>query len=222
LLHQSAERYVHTLTLVFTAYKHRTHNIERLAHIAESLDSGIRGALPRASHEEKELFKLLKRAYIDARYSPYYFITVEQLTRLREQVRDLATRVRHACEKELTSLCGPEEMRPLAEPPQGPEFGATAPAPPDLTDAAAVERWKDELLATAHETGRQQGLQEGMAKGRAGAIVDVLGWRGVVLSDEDRERILGVEEEATLERLWQRARFARTVAELFDDDGPTP
>jgi uncharacterized protein len=222
LLHQSAERYLHTFTLVFTAYKHRTHDLEKLANLVESMHPAIRGALPRTSAEEQKLFTLLKRAYVDARYSASYRITAEELTTLREQVRDLAARVRQACAQELASLCGADKVRALAEPPQvNADLGPIPPAPPDLTDTQAVERWKDQLLASAHETGRQQGLQEGVRRARAGAIADVLSWRGVVLSDEERARVLRVEDEATLERLWQRARFAHSAAELFAEDEQT-
>jgi uncharacterized protein len=104
LLHQAVERYFAAFLLTFTAYKPRTHNIEKLANQAASLHPAMRAALPRAAGEERRLFDLLKKAYIDARYSKKYRITAEELSVLGERVRELGSLVERACREKIASL----------------------------------------------------------------------------------------------------------------------
>ncbi|HLM76458.1 MAG TPA: HEPN domain-containing protein, partial [Polyangiaceae bacterium] len=89
LLHQAAERYFHAALLVFTGYKPKTHDIENLANQTAPLHSVMLGALPREEPEDERLFKLLKRAYIEARYSKSYRVTAEEFAVLLPRVRDL-------------------------------------------------------------------------------------------------------------------------------------
>jgi predicted nucleotidyltransferase/HEPN domain-containing protein len=68
LLHQATERYYTTILLVFTHYKPRTHDIERLDKQARLHVAEVARVFPRSTPEEEKRFDLLKRAYIDARY----------------------------------------------------------------------------------------------------------------------------------------------------------
>ncbi|MDR3511027.1 MAG: nucleotidyltransferase [Caulobacteraceae bacterium] len=61
-------------------------------------------AWPRASRFEQRCFELLRRAYVDARYSPHYRITVEELAWLGERVAVLQQLVKSACEARLDVL----------------------------------------------------------------------------------------------------------------------
>jgi len=105
-LHQAVERLFAAFLLTFTAYKPRTHNIEKLANQAGSLHPSLRAALPRAEGEDRRLFDLLKKAYIDARYSKKYRITAEELSALGERVRDLGSLVERACREKIACLAG--------------------------------------------------------------------------------------------------------------------
>jgi predicted nucleotidyltransferase/HEPN domain-containing protein len=87
LLHQSVERYYHAVLLVFKGTKPKCHNIGRLADDTAPLHEALARAMPRASGEEKRLFDLLKRAYIEARYSKSYRISTEELKVLRERAQ---------------------------------------------------------------------------------------------------------------------------------------
>ncbi len=71
-LHQATERYYHTLTLVFTAYKHKTHNLEELGKIASTLNLEYKKIFPRQTADERHHFTLLQKAYIDSRYKKGY------------------------------------------------------------------------------------------------------------------------------------------------------
>src|SRR5262249_44688185 len=87
LLHQATERYYHAGLLVFTGYKPKTHNLQELAETLEAEAPALIGSMPRDAGEDQRLFKLLKDAYIEARYSKSYTITLDELTTLRESVR---------------------------------------------------------------------------------------------------------------------------------------
>lgn len=95
-LHQAAERYYGAIQLVFTGYKPKTHNIEDLGNLAKACDMEFSKVFPMASDAERQRFDLLKRAYVDARYSDDYVITKEDLAYLSERVqflRDLTERI---------------------------------------------------------------------------------------------------------------------------------
>ncbi len=108
LLHQTAERYFHAALLVFGGYKPRTHDLAALAKDTALLHPALAGALPRAEPEGERLFDLLRRAYIEARYSQSYHVTDEDLVRLRALTIDLGVRVREACVEMMGTFCGPE------------------------------------------------------------------------------------------------------------------
>jgi HEPN domain-containing protein len=80
LLHQTVERLYHTVLLVLTAYKPKTHNLEDLGKRASDWSPELRGVFPRDTPDEDRFFKLPKSAYIDARYKLTYSITTEELT----------------------------------------------------------------------------------------------------------------------------------------------
>ena len=56
---------------------------------------------PMATEEAPHLFNLLRRAYIEARYSKSCRITAPQLAALGERVKDLAGRVERACKERI-------------------------------------------------------------------------------------------------------------------------
>ena len=66
-LHQAAEHAYHTIMLVFTGYKAKTHNLDTLSKRAASLNPELMKVFPKKTKEEQRLFKLLKKAYVEAR-----------------------------------------------------------------------------------------------------------------------------------------------------------
>jgi len=103
-LHQATERYFAAALLVFTGNKPRTHDLEDLGQHVAPLHPLLAAPFPRATDEDDRLFKLLKRAYIESRYSKGYRITAEELAALGERVRDLAGRIERACREKIASL----------------------------------------------------------------------------------------------------------------------
>lgn len=101
LLHQAVESAYNCFLLVHTLYSPPSHNIKFLRSLAEDMDANLIDAWPRASKRDRAAFELLKRAYIDARYSPKFEVTREQLDWLVTHTRKLESAVKTACETKL-------------------------------------------------------------------------------------------------------------------------
>jgi HEPN domain-containing protein/predicted nucleotidyltransferase len=96
LLHQATERYYAAILLVFTDYKPRIHDIEILGNQVIKQHAEFATVFPMSTEEEKRLFVLLKKAYIDARYNRNYKIEKAELEYLGSRVallRDLTERI---------------------------------------------------------------------------------------------------------------------------------
>jgi uncharacterized protein len=102
LLHQATERLYHCVLLVLTLYSPKSHKLNFLRSHAERLAPPLIAAWPRESRFEQRSWELLRRAYVDARYSPHFKITAEELGWLGERVAVLAELVRCACQAHLS------------------------------------------------------------------------------------------------------------------------
>lgn len=103
-LHQSAERLYHCLLLVCTFYTPHNHNLAFLRTQAERLDIRLVDAWPRSTRKERAMFEKLKEAYVKARFSKHYRISVEELTWLSERVSELGSIVHVVCTDRLSAL----------------------------------------------------------------------------------------------------------------------
>jgi hypothetical protein len=102
--------------MVFTAYKAKQHNIEKLGNHVLNLHRGFLGVFPRDTKEDDDLFKQLKNAYIDARYRRTYHVTPEELTILRTRVLDLRERTDRICKEKLgLPPSPPKELQPTGQ-----------------------------------------------------------------------------------------------------------
>jgi HEPN domain-containing protein/predicted nucleotidyltransferase len=104
MLHQATERFYSAVILVFSGYRPKLHNIEKLGTTAASHYPEFIKIFPRKNAEEKRLFQLLKDAYIDARYKKDYSITKDELTYLAKRVEKLRNLVEKACKAKIKSL----------------------------------------------------------------------------------------------------------------------
>jgi HEPN domain-containing protein/predicted nucleotidyltransferase len=100
-LHQAAEHYYTAALLTLTAYKPKTHNLETMGKRAADLHPAFRDVFPRADPEDARLFKLLKNAYVDARYNSKFTITEAELAVLAARVRELRARVERVCRERI-------------------------------------------------------------------------------------------------------------------------
>jgi HEPN domain-containing protein len=103
-LHQAVERFYHTVSLVFTGYKHKTHDLEELGKVASTLDLEYKKIFPRKTQIEKHHFSLLQRAYIDSRYKKGYRITREELEYLAKRVIKLRNLTEKICKENIESF----------------------------------------------------------------------------------------------------------------------
>lgn len=210
LLHQAAERYLHAILLVFGGYKPKTHDVEELADEAATYHPRLASLLPRADPEDKERFCHLKRAYVEARYSKSYSISLTQLTVLRDQVRDLAVLAREVCWDKLASILGPDAVGLLPKPPLANDSPVEL-RMPELYDPLVAEAWRQAVV----EASRSAGLREGEQRGRARSLVELLRLRGLPLSVVDEQRILACLDSDQLEVWWSKALQVATVPALF-------
>ena len=113
-LHQSAEKLYHCVLLVLTLYSPKTHRMNRLRDLAEELDGRLIGVWPGSTKIERRCYDLLRRAYVEARYSPRYKITAEELAWLDERITLLQGLVRNICEERIMTLSSaiPQIERP--------------------------------------------------------------------------------------------------------------
>lgn len=100
-LHQATERFYHCVLLVLTLYSPKSHKLNFLRSQAEQLAPEVVAAWPRETRPSRRAWELLRRAYVEARYSKHYRITAEELAWLSERVAALRDIVRVICERHL-------------------------------------------------------------------------------------------------------------------------
>src|SRR6185295_8458027 len=102
-LHQATERFYMTILLVFTHYNPKEHDIKILGKRVSNLDPRFLPVFPRTTPEEKRLFELLQKGYIDARYNPKYKISKKELEYLAERVKQLQKLTKAICKERIAS-----------------------------------------------------------------------------------------------------------------------
>lgn len=101
LLHQTTEALYHCALLVLTLYSPKLHRLNRLRPLAEGVDARLIAAWPRDTRFARRCFARLDRAYVDARYSPHYEITGEELAWIVERIGVLREIVAAVCAETL-------------------------------------------------------------------------------------------------------------------------
>ncbi|SNS99075.1 Predicted nucleotidyltransferase [Sphingomonas laterariae] len=104
LLHQTTERAYICFLLVRTLYFPRSHNIKFLRSLAEDHESRLIEAWPRERRIDRRRFQLLKRAYVEARYSTAYEIDLDELKAILADVRRLRDIVEQVSRERLDEL----------------------------------------------------------------------------------------------------------------------
>ncbi|MBI1685166.1 HEPN domain-containing protein [Caulobacter hibisci] len=103
-LHQAAERFYHGIVLVLTLYSSKTHRLNLLRDRAEAMDARLIGIWPGSNKFERQGFDLIRRAYVEARYSKTYEISVEHLGWLEERVGTLKDMVEIIAQERIAEL----------------------------------------------------------------------------------------------------------------------
>lgn len=100
-LHQACENLYHAIILTFTIYTYKLHDLEELIKAAKTHSLEIAKVFPRDTEEEKRLFNLLLKAYIEARYNKNYTATKEDIEALIPRVELLAAITKEVCENKI-------------------------------------------------------------------------------------------------------------------------
>ncbi len=103
LLHQATESFYNAVLLVYTRYKPKIHDLLKLSQRVACLEPQFLRAFPEGTLEEKERFELLRKAYVDARYSPSYNISLEELEWLGERVAHLKSLTEKYCQEKIAN-----------------------------------------------------------------------------------------------------------------------
>lgn len=103
-LHQATERAYCWYLLVRSLYFPRSHNIKFLRSLAEDSEPRLIEAWPRASRIDRRRFELLKRAYVEARYSASYDIGPDDLEALSHSVGQLRDIIAAVAQERLEAL----------------------------------------------------------------------------------------------------------------------
>jgi predicted nucleotidyltransferase/HEPN domain-containing protein len=101
--HQATERFYHTVLLVLTLYSPKSHRLNFLRSHCEEIAPDLIAAWPREDRFSRRCFELLRLAYVNARYSPEYRLTDEEIGWIAEHVGQLETLVRQVCERRLAA-----------------------------------------------------------------------------------------------------------------------
>jgi HEPN domain-containing protein len=107
-LHQATERFYNAILLVFTHYKPKTHDLAILRRLTNNLDQRFIKAFPINNPEERRLFRLLRDAYIAARYKKGYTITEKELNWLGERIKVLQQLTEKLCLEKMESFLAPK------------------------------------------------------------------------------------------------------------------
>ncbi len=101
MLHQSVERFFSCTLLVCTNYLPKTHNLEHMRSLCAQQNPEFASLFPADNKINRRSFQRLKRAYVDARYSAHYVITLEELNYLAGEVSKLQRITEETCQQKM-------------------------------------------------------------------------------------------------------------------------
>ncbi|WP_430404171.1 HEPN domain-containing protein [Hyphomonas sp.] len=103
-LHQAAEAIYRMVLLTVTLYAPATHHLGKLRQRCEAIDPRLAEAWGPERKPFKRYFELLRRAYVEARYSPAYETNAEILNWQAERVARLLELAEASCQERLAKL----------------------------------------------------------------------------------------------------------------------
>ncbi|ALC12129.1 HEPN domain-containing protein [Sphingopyxis sp. 113P3] len=102
--HQATERLYHCTLLVLCLYSPKSHRLNFLRSQCEQIAPALAEAWPRKDKFSRRCFELLRLAYVQARYSPQFKISVEELSWIGERVAMLEGLVETICREHIDAL----------------------------------------------------------------------------------------------------------------------
>lgn len=101
-LHQTCENLFYATRLVFTLKNSKQHNLVKLLGSVRKYSNGFEDIFPNQTKEERRLFRLLKNAYVEARYNPEFVVTQQDIDALMPIVSKLFELVRQLCDEKIS------------------------------------------------------------------------------------------------------------------------
>lgn len=100
----AAEGLYTTLALVFTGYKPKTHNLDKLRKYTKGISEEFDAVFPKNPKDryDADLFDLLKRSYVGAKYKMDFYIPQKDLERLIKKVSKLKDIVENLCKQKIS------------------------------------------------------------------------------------------------------------------------
>lgn len=106
MLHQATESFLKTIPLVYILYGYKEHDLQFLIEKCKPYTLELAKVFPCNTDEEKRLFDLLRRAYLEARYNKKNFIVtkadIDALVPKIELLRDIVEKV---CKERIAEYC---------------------------------------------------------------------------------------------------------------------
>jgi len=103
--HQAVENFYATVMLVFSGYKPTVHNLNKLRKYAKHLNYDLYNLFltPSDDEEEYRLFELLRKGYVEARYSRDFDISKEDCYKLLVKVKSMKSKVEVICKARISN-----------------------------------------------------------------------------------------------------------------------
>lgn len=105
-LFQAAEGLYTAFALVFTGYKPKTHNLDKIRRYTKGISEEFDAVFPKKPKDRynAELFDLLKRSYVGAKYKIDFYIPQKDLERLIKKVEKLKEIVERLSKERIDSI----------------------------------------------------------------------------------------------------------------------
>ncbi|NMB70143.1 HEPN domain-containing protein [candidate division WWE3 bacterium] len=103
-LSQAVESLYFAVLLVFSGYKPKSHNLEKIESLVFGLVPEVKNIFPKITEEQRALYSVLVRSYIDARYNKEFVVSKEELEKLFEETEKLMRLVIRSCETKIENL----------------------------------------------------------------------------------------------------------------------
>ena len=100
-LHQTCENYYYAINLVFTQQNSKQHNLSKLQMSVRKYSDELSTIFIKNIPEDKRLFKLIKAAYVEARYNPDFVVTKEDIDALIPKVEKFGDITKRICEQRI-------------------------------------------------------------------------------------------------------------------------
>jgi len=100
-LHQVCENLFQGIRLTYILKNFKQHNLDRLLAAVRTYSTELTEIFPRKTAEEQRLFKLLKSAYVEARYNPGFSVTKKDIDVLIPKVELLKDVTKRICEEKI-------------------------------------------------------------------------------------------------------------------------